>query len=105
MDEPKSLETVPLVSDAAIGLATEFAKNDITKFRFKSGCCMVFSGVLLFLIAHLKITAALFLPEFTERSWTITKWMVWIGVALAGKEVVEGIVSGIKSVAKDGAKP
>jgi len=94
---PIVLVQAPPVSDRALDLAALFARIDLTKFRFRIGCVFIATGVVLFFLGHMIIITRYFTADFTERSWLLTKILLVLGAAFAGKEVIESLVNGVKS--------
>jgi hypothetical protein len=100
VNEPSNLDNVPPVGNRAVSLAATLAAIDLTKFRFMVGCALIGAGIVIFFLGHLLAVAKYFTPDFTDRSWTLTKWLLPLGVAFAGKEVTEALGSAVKSLWK-----
>ena len=95
---PTDPRTVSPVNKKALELASDLAKIDLTKFRFKIGCVLILGAVLMFFLGHLVAFASYFKGDFTDRSWTLTLILLVLGAAFAGKEVVEALGSTVKSL-------
>lgn len=95
---PKTLQSTPVVSNKALKLASDLAYIDLTKFRFRIGCALIGLGIVVFFLGHSVELSRHFTSDFTARSWTLTKAMLALGVAFAGKEVVQALGSAIKSI-------
>ena len=95
---PTDLKEIPPVSDRALDLAGDLARIELTKFRFKIGCALIGIAVIVFFVGHLVTVAQYFTADFRNRSWTLTRILLALGAAFAGKEVVEALASSVKSI-------
>ena len=95
---PISLEVAPAVTDRALDVAALFASIELTKFRFRIGCLFIGLGVFVFFVGHTLIVVRYFTPDFTDHSWWLTKILLGMGAAFAGREVVESLASAVKSI-------
>jgi hypothetical protein len=95
---PQNLQSTPAVADKAIALARHLAYIDLTKFRFRIGCGFIGLGVVVFFLGHSIFVARYFTSDFTAHSWRLTIWLLALGAAFAGKEVVEAFGTAFKSL-------
>jgi hypothetical protein len=100
LKKPTAINATPPVSPKAVALASDLAHIDLTRFRFKTGCGLIGFAVFIFFLGHLLWLAQFFSKDFTDRSWTLTKILLALGVAFAGKEVAEAFGGAIKSLWK-----
>ena len=96
---PTNIKNLAVISDKALDLTGDLAEIGLTKFRFKIGCGLIGIAILLFLAGHLLRMTKYFTPEFPAHSWQLTITLLVFGVAFAGKKVVSGLASAVKSVA------
>jgi hypothetical protein len=95
---PISLAELPSAPEQAFKFAEKTADIALTKWRFLFGGAFVVLSVILFLAGHYKPIADNFVPSFTDRSWTLTKLLFFLGCAFSGREVIESVVQGFKTV-------
>jgi hypothetical protein len=102
--KPIPVSNIPPVKQQALDLAKGFARIRVdaalTKFRFKSGGLLIFFSVLVFLAGESIEIGKHFRPEFPERAWFVAKALFVVGIAFAGKEVVESVLSIVKYFSK-----
>jgi hypothetical protein len=96
LKRPKPITDVPSVHDAALELAADVARGELTKFRFKLGGCFVILSVLVWLAGDLNEIGAHFRPGFPSHAWTAAKALFFTGLAFAGKEIIEGVINGVR---------
>jgi hypothetical protein len=95
--KPTPLEKLAPVTPRAISIERALIANDITKYRFRTGCWLIGTGVAVFLIGHFLPITRYFAPSFTDRAWWMARALLVLGVSFAGKEVAEALVMVLKS--------
>ena len=93
---PTSFADIPPIKKSAADLARYFGQIDLTKFRFKSGGLMIFFSVAVFFCGDFLEIGKHFRPEFSEHAWLAAKGLFLAGLAFAGKEIIEAVVSAFK---------
>ncbi|HEY1754423.1 MAG TPA: hypothetical protein VGG72_03440 [Bryobacteraceae bacterium] len=104
LKKPVPVGDIKPVREEALGLALDLARIrvnvELTKFRFKSGGLLLFLSVLIFLAGESIEVGKHFRPEFPDRAWFVAKMLFLVGLAFAGREIVEAVIGGWKSVFK-----
>ncbi len=94
--KPFGLESAPPVSEAALKLDSELARNRLTIFRFRTGLLLVFTALALFLVGHLAVIEHWFTKDFPGHAWMMTWILLVLGAAFSGKEVASALFEGIR---------
>jgi hypothetical protein len=102
LSKPVAVDALPPVTRKAEALAAHLANIDLTKFltklRFGTGCALVAVSIAVFFLGHSLFVNQYFTPDFADRSWHLTIILLILGAAFAGKEVVDGLGAGLKSL-------
>lgn len=98
LDRIIELASAKPVTPSAKALASELMQIELSKFRFRYGGRSIVAAVAVFFIGHFKPATMYFADSFTDRSWVLTWILIAVGLALCGKEVVQGFASAFKSL-------
>src|SRR5579872_1405219 len=102
LGKPTPVSVTKPIRDEVLRLAWDFARikvaAELTKFRFKFGGLLIFLSVVIFFAGESLEVGRHFRPDFPDRAWFVSKAVFLVGLAFAGKEVVEAVISGVKNL-------